>query len=548
MHIFIDLDTNKDMGIIKSDFLDNIREHFSEADPQALLKKHIYKAKSRYIATRKYAITEAGRFQFGLLPDIVKYLKNLNTPFRIIFSEQFKERYASSYSFYDEPLKDLKFKLRDYQEEGVKSALKNGNGLLIEPTGAGKTLMQASLIYNIMNHKPDSKVLLITMTHLINQLYDEFVNYGINPEIISKWSGDNELNISSNIIICGTNILYSKIDNIPLEIKKVKIVFLTLKKQLNDINLSDLDKEILQSKMIQAGNELKKLEEKLENNKRIHKFLENIDLLICDEVHQWKKSGEIINVLKYITTRNRYGFTGTLPEMMIDQWNIIGHFGPIIHESKRQELVEAKHITDADVRVFVLEYKNPPDLNKNDLDEEEDEEKGINSFYEAELDFIHHSQFRNKIIRKIVNNLSKNSLILIDRLEHGDLLYEFLKTTLENKQVFYIKGEVEDEERQKIQQLMEKEDNIVCIAVSKIFSTGVNIKNLHYIIFTSAGKAKIKNIQSIGRGVRPLQGKDKVVIFDISDMLHYSQKHLEQRIKIYDNDSIKYQIIKIKET
>ena len=95
---------------------------------------------------------------------------------------------------------------------------------------------------------------------------------------------------------------------------------------------------------------------------------------------------------------------------------------------------------------------------------------------------------------------------------------------------------------------MEKDNNLVVIAISKIFSTGIDIKNLHYIVFTSAGMAKVKNIQSIGRGVRKLEGKIKVVIFDLCDNLFYSMRHLEKRAKVYDNDQISWKITKIKES
>ena len=550
MYIVIDLDTTKDMGIIKSDSLDNIREAFSEADPKASLKKHLFKSRARFIPSRMYAISEAGRFNMGLLPDIIIYLKKLNTPFRIIFTEQFKARYICVYPFAELPLVKLSLDLYEFQSIGVKKALKNGCGLLVEPTGAGKTLMQATIIQTVRQNLSETKVLLITPTHLINQIYNEFISYGINSNDITKWSGENNLNMASKIIICGPNILYDKIENVALEIKKIKVVYLTMKKMLEtDHSITPTDRTGLQEKMIIANNDIEKLKIKLIENEKIHEFLGNIGLLIVDEIHQWKKSGEITNVLKHINTRNRFGFTGTLPEMKIDQWNIIGNFGPIVHESKREDLVADKHITDTDVRILVLEHKAPPDFHppKQNYDDPSQEKIAATEYYEKELDYIQHDAFRNNVIRKISEKTTKNTLILIDRLEHGKILNDYLQSTLTNKKVYYIIGEVEDEERQKIQDIMEKENNIVCIAMSRIFSTGISIKNLHHIIFTTAGKAKIKTIQSVGRGVRKLEGKDSVTIWDICDNLYYSEKHLIQRTKIYDNDKISYKITKIKE-
>ncbi len=94
---------------------------------------------------------------------------------------------------------------------------------------------------------------------------------------------------------------------------------------------------------------------------------------------------------------------------------------------------------------------------------------------------------------------------------------------------------------------MEHKQNIVCIAISKIFSTGINIKNLHYIVFGGGGKAKVKIIQSIGRGLRLHKDKKGVIIIDIADMLYYGQQHYRKRLKLYKGEKIKHGIKKIRE-
>jgi superfamily II DNA or RNA helicase len=88
---------------------------------------------------------------------------------------------------------------------------------------------------------------------------------------------------------------------------------------------------------------------------------------------------------------------------------------------------------------------------------------------------------------------------------------------------------------------------VVVVAISKIFSTGINIKNLHYIIFSCGGKAKIKIIQSIGRGLRLHKDKDKLIIFDIADEFKYSTAHMEKRIALYEKEKIKYSIKEVNE-
>jgi len=96
------------------------------------------------------------------------------------------------------------------------------------------------------------------------------------------------------------------------------------------------------------------------------------------------------------------------------------------------------------------------------------------------------------------------------------------------------------EERDKIKKIMEKDSNVVCVAISAIFSTGINIKNLHNIIFASGGKSFIRTVQSIGRGLRKHASKNKLIIFDICDRLRYGVRHCEKRKEIYEREKIKY--------
>ena len=87
---------------------------------------------------------------------------------------------------------------------------------------------------------------------------------------------------------------------------------------------------------------------------------------------------------------------------------------------------------------------------------------------------------------------------------------------------------------------MEDNNNVICIAISAIFSTGVNIKNLHMIIFAAGGKSFIRTVQSIGRGLRLSDNKEKLVIIDIADKLQYGSEHSSKRKEIYNNEKIEF--------
>lgn len=551
MYLTIDYDKSKDKGIIQSDFLDNIREYFSEEDEKAGLKKKLFR--NNNIPSRKYVITKAGRFELGMLPLIVNYLKSMGGKFNLIFSDDFKKRYQSKYLWCEKEIIELNVTLRGYQKEGLIKGLKFGNGIFLYPTASGKSLLMASLVHNVLINEPTTKTLIVTLSHLVGQLYTDFISYGIHPNDICKWTGNAEdkLNQSANIIICSPNILYSKLENIAKEIKKANIVKLTIEKKIKDsANLTKDQLEDYTKVITKLDKEIAKMIAKQPEIEQIQAWLGTIGLLLVDEIHSFKKTNEITNVLDFIKTRHKFGFTGTLPESKIDEWNIIGRFGNIVYDVSREFLVENDYITDVDIKILKIHYKDP-DMEPTDLvlDEPDDieEDTRLNAKYLAELEFLHNNSFRNSIIKKITESLDKNCLILVDRLAHGELLKQLLTIALPHKQVYFIKGEVEEADRDTIKALMETDDNVVAIAMSRIFSTGINIKNLHYIIFASAGKAKIGIIQSIGRGVRPLEGKHILVIFDFADNRQYGMRHLMKRKEIYINEKLKYSITDIYE-
>ena len=116
---------------------------------------------------------------------------------------------------------------------------------------------------------------------------------------------------------------------------------------------------------------------------------------------------------------------------------------------------------------------------------------------------------------------------------------KYVQNNLEHLESLF--NEMSIYEREKIRKLMEEKDNIVAIAVSKIFSTGINIPNLHNIIFASAGKAKIKIMQSIGRALRLHPTKTMATIIDVADNTKYGKIHLNERLELYTKEKYNYE-------
>lgn len=485
--INFDFDKKKNLGIISGDMFDEIREYFSVKNEAA----HFMRRRGRFMPARTHAITPTGRFDPCLYIEIKKFLNSQQYVGEIKYSKDIFEQVVPARHGWHQQLDfkneiyPLKLELRDYQSDIVKKCLHDGRGTIILATAGGKTLTSASLLSSVYQfyispyNKQSFKCLFIVPDRgLVSQTYQDFIDYNV-PFSVSKWTGDDDLDLSSNVIISNLGILQSKNSNLD--------------------------------------------------------WIEDIDLLIVDEVHKIRKGNKMNDILKKIKTPYRFGFTGTMPEDKLDEWNIIGKIGPVIYEKNSFNLRQENYVSNVSIQILKIIYKNL--LTKTE---------GKDA-YREEIKFVTTNKFRNQIITKLAQGLTQNALIMVDFIQHGELLFEMIKAAMPTKQCFFIRGEVDVEERDKVRQLMESNNDVVVVAISKIFSTGINIKNLHYIIFACGGKAKIKIVQSIGRGLRLHKDKVKLIIFDIADNLRYSAAHALKRQALYEKEHITFAIKEIQE-
>ena len=268
------------------------------------------------------------------------------------------------------------------------------------------------------------------------------------------------------------------------------------------------------------------------------KYFERFDVVVGDEAHQFK-SKSLINIMtKLHNAKYRYGFTGTLDGTQTHKWVLEGLFGPSYKLIKTEELINKGYLAKLDIKVLLLKH----DPKKFDT-------------YEEEVQEIISSEKRNNFIKNLTLDMKGNTLVLYTRVEsHGKILYEMINKNCKDKdrKIFFIYGGVETEEREKVRYITEQEDNAIIIASYGTFSTGINIKNLHNVIFASPSKSRIRNLQSIGRVLRKSTNKVSATLYDIADdFTHKSRKnytlnHLIERIKIYIDENFNYEIVQIK--
>ena len=129
--------------------------------------------------------------------------------------------------------------------------------------------------------------------------------------------------------------------------------------------------------------------------------------------------------------------------------------------------------------------------------------------YHDEMEYLVNHKGRNNLIKNLVKDLDGNTLVLFNYVEkHGDPLYELINTNIDpERKIFFVHGGTDVQDREEVRQITELENNAVIIASYGTFSTGINIKRLHNIIFASPSKSRIRNLQSIGRVLRRGEGK-----------------------------------------
>ena len=269
-------------------------------------------------------------------------------------------------------------------------------------------------------------------------------------------------------------------------------------------------------------------------------FFTEFQVVYGDEAHLFKAKS-LTNILnKCITTPYRIGTTGTLDGTKTHKLVLEGLFGSVYKVTTTKKLMVDKTLADLQIYDIILQYSE--EIRKT--------VKGFN--YQEEMDFIVQYNPRNIFIRNLALDQKGNTLVLFQYVEkHGKLLYDMIWSKCEDRQVFFVYGGTDAEQRELVRQLTEKENNAIIVASYGTFSTGVNIKNLHNIIFASPSKSRIRNLQSIGRGLRTTEDKDKCNLYDIGDDLSWKNKknytllHMIERIKIYNDEHFEYKLVKV---
>lgn len=267
------------------------------------------------------------------------------------------------------------------------------------------------------------------------------------------------------------------------------------------------------------------------------KWFNQFGMIIGDEAHLFKAMSLTKLMTKLERCKYRVGLTGTLDGTKTHKLVLEGLFGTVNKVVSTSELMQSGRLADLKIMCLILQHDQTA---RHFL-------KG--KTYQEEMDYLVSNEKRNKYIRNLATSLNGNTLCLFQYVEkHGKNLYETIRERATDKQVFYVHGGVDAEQREKIREITEKSDNAIIVASYGTFSTGINIRNLHNLVFASPSKSRIRNLQSIGRGLRLKDDNSAATLYDIADDISYKGKenytlqHFKERINIYNGEDFNYEI------
>jgi superfamily II DNA or RNA helicase len=271
-------------------------------------------------------------------------------------------------------------------------------------------------------------------------------------------------------------------------------------------------------------------------------YFEQFDYVIGDEAHNFKAQSLTTILTSCVNAKYRFGLTGTLDGTKTHKLVLEGLFGTVNKVITTKELIDKQQVSNFDIKCLILKHSDEICQAYKD------------KAYQDEIKYLIANEYRNKFIKNLAVSLKNNTLILYQMVEkHGEILYNMIKNTekIGNRKVFFVHGGTDTSDREEIRRIMEIENDAIIVASFGTFSTGINIRNLHNIIFAMPTKSSIRTLQSIGRGLRQSEGKEIATLYDIADDMRYKKhmnytlKHFVDRTKIYTEEQFPFKIYKI---
>lgn len=380
-----------------------------------------------------------------------------------------------------------KAKVHDYQMDAIFHAIKRKRCLLLSPTGSGKSMIIYCLMRYYLETLPKDKKILIVVP--TTGLVQQMLSDFAEYSKNTKWRADKNCH--------GIHAGRSKETAKRVVISTWQSIF------------------------------------------REHKdWFDQFAVVFGDECHQYRSQSLVALMTKLKDCPYRVGTTGTLDNIHVHKLIIEGLFGLVYKVTSTKDLIDKNILSELKVECLQI---NHPDSDRLLLKRRT---------YQEEIEWIVTNEKRNQFIANLAEKLKGNTLILFNYVsKQGIPLFGMMKNS--SKETHFVSGKTETETREQIRKIVDKSNNCIMVASYGTTSTGINIRNIHNIIFASPSKSVVRVLQSIGRGLRKSETKENVVIYDISDDLRYKKyinhtyRHLEERVRIYTKERFVHRLISI---
>jgi superfamily II DNA or RNA helicase len=216
----------------------------------------------------------------------------------------------------------------------------------------------------------------------------------------------------------------------------------------------------------------------------------------------------------------------------VQKYYVKGFFGPVLKTTTTdngilttQELQNRKILSKS--KCIFYEIDSPKDI-KFDI------------YLDAVTRGIAENHEFHKIVKKLVGSLGGRTLILVDRIAHGDMLKSMMPDSI------WVQGKDNIKTRKEAIEILKKsKEDVTVLATQQIFNTGVSFF-CHNLINAAGGQADHMIIQRMGRGLRTSNDKEVLNYFDFLFKTNkYLEKHSEKRIKILKKEGHEVTVEKI---
>ena len=467
-----------------------LRDHFTFEVPGAKFTPK-FKAKMWDGKIRLYDIQRKTLMR-GLYDYVVKFCERNAYDFEVVgdpgsITDEKPETIKEFVEWLNPCSRGNPIEVREYQHDAICYAIRNERTLLLSPTASGKSL----IIYSTMRYHLEQGrkcIIIVPTTSLVEQMYTDFADYSTG----NGWRVDRNC-----------QKLYS-----------------------------GFSKEFQSNVLITTWQSI---------YKQPPAWFKQFDVVFGDEAHLFKANSLTTVMNKMTDVRYRIGTTGTIDNKNAHKLVLEGVFGAVHKVITTKELMDNNQVANLKITCLMLKYDN------------ETRELLKSATYQNEMQYIIAHERRNKIIRNLAISCTGNTLVLFQMVEkHGKILHRMILDKVgDGRKVFFIYGGTDVDAREAARKIADELDDAIIIASFGVFSTGVNIPSIENVIFASPSKSKIRNLQSIGRGLRLKSGKTHCNLYDISDDLSWKSKknhtlnHFTERLKIYSEEQFKYKIVEI---